>query len=87
MTLSHTHVSVYNKITFADPYKTCDYCGAWITGVLDKPGPLIVVPCEHQASYSDRCPSWGPVDGCQCAEHLGYVPHGEPPGRVTEEQQ
>jgi hypothetical protein len=74
---SVTHVSVYNTIDFADPYKICNAYGGWITGVLDKPGQQIVVPCEHHKGYSDVCPSWGPVDGCQCQAHLGHVPHGE----------
>lgn len=66
-------------IAFADPYKVCNSCGGWVTGVLDMPGTRLTVPCEHDRDYSDVCPSWGPVDGCQCADHLGYVPHGEPP--------
>jgi hypothetical protein len=78
MTLTRTHTRTYNAIRFADPYKTCDQCGKWITGVLDA-GPLILTPCEHRSSYTDRCPSWGPVDGCSCVEqHLGYKPHAEP---------
>lgn len=78
-TLTRTHTRTYNAIRFADPYKMCDYCGAWITGVLDAPGPIILVPCGHRANYTDQCPSWGPVDGCACVEHLGHKPHGEPP--------
>lgn len=76
MTLTHTHTRTYNRIDFADPYKVCNECGGWVDGVLDVPdGRDLTVPCEHDRGYSDVCPSWGPVDGCQCAEHLGYVPH------------
>jgi hypothetical protein len=78
MTLTRTHTRTYNAIRFADPYKTCDQCGKWITGVLDAPGLLILTPCEHRSSYTDHCPSWGPVDDCSCVEHLGYKPHAEP---------
>lgn len=78
MTLTRTHTKTYPVITFADPYKQCCQCEEWITGVLDKPGPLILVPCEHESDYRDVCPSWGPVDGCRCVEHLGYKPHSEP---------
>lgn len=70
-----THVSTYNAVLFADPYKVCNQCGGWVDGVLDMPGVPLTVPCEHRSGYTDVCPSWGPVDGCQCMEHLGYVPH------------
>lgn len=80
MRLTHTYTRTYNVTTFADPYKKCRQCGGWITGALDKPhGPLIVVPCEHQAGYDDVCPSWGPVDGCECARFpWGVEYHGIP---------
>ncbi len=60
---------------FADPYKTCDECGGWITGTDGKR----LTPCGQEATYTDQCPSWGPVDGCSCLDHLGHVPHDEPP--------
>ena len=74
-TLTHTHTRTHNAIRFADPYKVCNACGEWIDGVLDAPGPTIVTPCEHRAGYTDLCPSWSPVDGCLCVEHLGHRPH------------
>lgn len=77
--LTVTHTKTWNATTFADPYKVCEHCGQWITGVLDKPGPLILVPCEHESDYRDVCPSWGPVDGCSCVEHLGRRGHSTPP--------
>lgn len=64
--LTVVHVKTHNVIRFADPYKRCTACGAWVDGVLDTDGPMIVVPCEHQAHYRDVCASWGPVDGCTC---------------------
>jgi hypothetical protein len=79
MTLTHTRTQTHNVIRFADPYKTCDECGEWIDGVLDGPGQPTNSPCEHRASYTDRCPSWGPVDGCACVEILGYRPHSPSP--------
>lgn len=66
MTITVTHTTAYNMITFADPYKQCLRCGGWVDGVLKAPGPVIVTPCEHQSEYRDVCPSWGPVDGCTC---------------------
>ncbi len=64
--LTVTRTRTYNATLFADPYKQCQQCGGWIDGVLDNPGPSILVPCEHQGGYRDVCPSWGPVDGCRC---------------------
>lgn len=61
-----THTRTYNATIFADPYKKCIRCGQWIDGALDKPGPLLLVPCEHESDYRDLCASWGPVDGCTC---------------------
>jgi hypothetical protein len=61
---------------FADPYKKCNECQGWITGAVEFSGlPLMLVPCEHFAAYTDVCPSWGPVDGCKCP--LGERGHGK----------
>lgn len=75
MTLSRTFTRTHNATVFADPYKQCEQCGNWIDGALDAPGPLVLVPCEHEANYRDVCPSWGPVDGCTCAAVSGIVDH------------
>lgn len=64
--LTRTHTKTYTATIYADPYKRCLQCHAWIDGALDAPGPLTLVPCEHQSDYRDVCPSWGPVDGCRC---------------------
>jgi hypothetical protein len=66
--LTYTFTRTHNAIIFADPYKKCEKCGRWVDGVLDAPGPTIVIPCEHRAEYRDLCPSWGPVDGCTCPD-------------------
>lgn len=82
-----THVSTYNKVKYADHYVVCGACGGWVTGHLNMPeghGIDLVMPCEHDRGSRDVCPSWGPVDGCQCQEHLGFVPHGEPPSRLEQ---
>jgi hypothetical protein len=76
MTLTRTFTRTHNRTDFADPYKVCNACGGWVDGVLDVPdGPFLTVPCEHDKGYRDVCPSWGPVDGCSCAEILGSVDH------------
>lgn len=81
--ITRTHTKTYNVTTFADPYKKCRQCGGWITGVLAAPGPVILVPCEHQSDYRDVCPSWGPVDGCQCEP----IDHAVPPASVVGDRQ
>lgn len=77
ITRTHTHTRTYTVVEFADPYKTCDECGEWVVGFRELPG-MPNHPCGHHAGYTDLCPSWGPVDGCQCHAHLGHVPHGSP---------
>lgn len=84
MTSTHTYVAVYNEIRFADPYNVCLACGGWITGVLDKPGRMLVMPCEHDLGFKGVCPSWGPVDGCWCEEVFGRVAHDEPPRKADD---
>lgn len=76
--LTRTYTRTHPVTTFADPYKKCLQCGRWIDGTLDAPGPLILLPCAHQSNYRDVCPSWGPVDGCRCAE-AGIVHDMRPP--------
>lgn len=82
-----TYTQTFNVVTFADPYKVCRKCGGWITGVLDKEGPLTVVPCQHTDGYDDVCPSWGPIGGCRCAAHLGEVRHGEPKATARRDEE
>lgn len=83
-----THTRTHVHITFANPYLTCDQCGQWVTGFhdADRCGPGCefgdwLEPCGHPltAGATSACPSWGPVDGCQCQEYLGEVKHAEPP--------
>lgn len=85
-TLTVTRTRVHTFITFADPYLICDRCGAWVDRWHnnDRCGcddTWWNEPCGHErASVTSACPSWGPVDGCCCAEILGHIPHGKPPG-------
>lgn len=62
------------EVQFADPYKKCRECKGWVDGAKTGPGPLIVIPCEHTSDYEDLCPSWSPVDGCNCAEYNATHP-------------
>lgn len=66
---------------FVNPYLTCDKCSQWVTGIRnlgEHEGLVTNAPCGHTAGATSTCPSWGPVDGCSCAEHLGPVQHREP---------
>lgn len=76
--MSHTRTHVF--VTFADPYLKCDQCGASVPRRHNDDACGCQAgwwnePCGHRAGATSACPSWGPVDGCQCQEHLGYVPH------------
>lgn len=78
----HTYVRTHNTITPANPYLRCCACGARVEYWMGE--RLTNKPCGHQADFESVCPSWGPVDGCQCQEHLGHVPHSAPTPPRTE---
>lgn len=81
LTLLRVEEVTYEAQMFADPYKICDECDEWIDGAFRVPGGLILLPCHHRADYTDVCPSWSPVDGCRCVEHLGRRAHPLRPDR------
>ena len=84
-TLTHTYTRTFNADVPACPYLRCDICEARVEFWLDIPDePLRNEPCGHEKGYHDVCPSWGPVDGCSCQKHLGYVPHPPAPPAQTE---
>lgn len=84
MTIARTHTRTHVYITFADPYLQCDHCHQWVTSWHDDhrcgcgEGSWNM-PCEHKPGVTSACPSWSPVDGCRCLEHLGRKDHDEPP--------
>jgi hypothetical protein len=82
MAMTHTSTHVY--VSFADPYLRCTQCQGWVRGFHDPDRCgcdtyLVNVPCCCRSGVTSACPSWNPVDGCACLEHLGYVGHEEPP--------
>jgi hypothetical protein len=82
--MTHTVVHTLIRTNFADPYKVCNACGGWVDGVFDRPkGMFLTAPCKHDQGYTDVCPSWGPVDGCSCAETFGSVDHPVRPSPPT----
>lgn len=77
-----THTRTHVFVAFANPYLACDECKQPVRSWhdpdkcgCDQEG-FQNRPCGHQAGATSACPSWGPVDGCQCREHFGHVPHG-----------
>lgn len=66
MTITHTYTRTHAEI--------CSECRQKVDYWWED-GPPVNFPCEHRADYQNLCPSWGPVDGCQCQAHLGHVPH------------
>lgn len=65
----------------ANPFLVCDYCNqrvSEITNTGENEGPAINLPCGHRTGATSKCPSWSPIDGCNCKKHLGYVPHVTP---------
>lgn len=82
MSLTVTQTRTHLTITPANPYLVCGQCGTRVEefhddrcGCSESDGPLWLMPCDHRGDYRDLCPSWNPVDGCCCLEHLGQVPH------------
>lgn len=80
-----TYTRVHTHVTFADPFLVCDECRNRVTGFHDPEhcgctGDFHLLPCNHVAEPVSTCPSWSPVDGCRCQEHLGHVPHARPVG-------
>lgn len=83
--MMETPITTHGRVRVpANPYLRCVNCGARIEYWIDGERPARNYPCDHAADYKDDCPSWGPVDGCQCQAHLGYRPHPDAPDPVTE---
>lgn len=82
MIRTHTRTHVY--VSFANPYLVCELCHQPVPRWHDPDkcgcgGHDWNEPCGHPAGISDTCPSWSPVDGCQCQEVLGRVEHPAAP--------
>ena len=90
MALTVARTRAHTFIEFANPYLTCDECEAWVTAWHndDQCGcdaAWWLEPCGHErAGSTSVCPSWGPVDGCQCDRVLGSIGHAVPPADVAE---
>lgn len=78
-TVTRTHTTS----AFANPHKRCTRCHQPVTGwhSPDSCGCETTVwnaPCECEAGDYSDCPSWSPIDGCECPKVLGRPRH-EPP--------
>lgn len=88
MTTTHTRTHVY--VMFANPYLACQQCGHQATGFHDPRkcgevtdeeggGDWWNIPCGHDAGADSTCPSWGPVDGCECDPTCPLPPNESEP--------
>lgn len=68
-------------MVWANPYMKCGACKAFVDGYDEMDNAM--VPCGHIVNASSVCPSWGPVDGCSCLEHLGVINHEMRPEKAN----
>jgi hypothetical protein len=88
---THTRTRTHVYTTFANPHLVCDLCRQPVPrwhnnttcGCVDE---FWNDPCGHTAGVTSVCPSWSPVDGCQCLQHLGKVNHQPTQADTTKEQ-
>jgi hypothetical protein len=80
MTHTVTHTRTHIVIMPANPFLACSTCGKRAESFHDdrcgcgETRPMNL-PCGDYGAYDYLCPSWGPVDGCRCAEAFGHTPH------------
>lgn len=68
-----------DEIFFADPYKRCGGCSGWIDGVRHSADRRrVLIPCGCELEYVDVCPSWSPIQGCNCVRYNTAVLPGNP---------
>lgn len=82
-TVTRTRTRTHVWVDLANPYLVCEGCGAPVARFHDHErcgcgeAELDRHECGGLGTVS-VCPSWGPVDGCQCERVLGRVDHGGP---------
>lgn len=73
-----THTSTHTKIGFINPYLICDECGCKVPYWHNpercdcNEDRWFNYPCEHTAGVTSICYTWGPVEGCQCADKVNH---------------
>lgn len=64
--MTHTHVHTHTGIALANPHLECLTCKGPVE--LHRGcgcGERFNLVCGHY-DYRNLCPSWNPVDGCEC---------------------
>jgi hypothetical protein len=69
---THTHTMT----PLANPHIQCAECGEQVTSfhcaeTCGCTGSSWNWPCRHDADTHNTCPTWSPVDGCQCIPNGG----------------
>jgi len=65
------------RVYLTNPFMFCTTCAVNVTGYIlptEHEHDFMLIPCGHTGSVSS-CPTWSPVDGCQCIDHLGKRDH------------
>ncbi len=62
---------------FANPFNSCNECGE---RVVDMNSDATNVPCGHKGGFTSKCPSWSPVDSCNCRPTCELPPMTVPDG-------
>jgi hypothetical protein len=66
--MTRTHTFTYAVEYYANPHLVCQICDQRVVGRVVAPGNKLDFanePCQH-LGVTSMCPSWGPVDGCEC---------------------
>lgn len=85
-TVTYTRTHVF--IEFANPFLACDNCHRLVRAWHNDDqcgcdGTSWNEPCGcERTGVTSVCPSWGPVDGCQCLRIFGNVLHVHPEQRA-----
>lgn len=76
---------VHGWVVFANPYLRCSACGQPVRrwhddqqcGTPTDPCPVdwYLAPCGHRTDAKSACPTWEPINGCQCLALLGRQDH------------
>lgn len=81
MTLTVTRTRTHTYIELANPYLRCDGCSKPVAAFHNHERcgcgePEVDRHACGSYGVTSKCPSWGPVDGCQCQRIFGVVEHG-----------
>ncbi len=75
--ITHKTTHTFAIEHFANPFLVCNLCKQSVVGYIvssEFVENLTNYPCGH-IGVTSTCPSWSPVGGCRCLEHLGSIQH------------